>query len=85
MLSMVHTAAMASAATHMADSEVFTAKDPWVLLAPMDLDLSDLLALEVPEADPALLVELDQLQVDQAPAAAAAADLHPVHPKLYFH
>lgn len=85
MLSIVHTATMASAATHMADSEVFTAKAPWVLLASLDLDLSDLWASEVSEADPALLAELEQLQVDQAPVAAAAADLHPVRPKPYVH
>lgn len=57
-LSMVHTAAMVSAATHLAvDSEVFTAKAPQVLLVPLDLALSYLLDLHAEEADPAVLAE----------------------------
>lgn len=57
-LSMVHTAAMVSAATHLAvDSEVFTAKASQVLLVPLDLALSYLLDLHAEEADPAVLAE----------------------------
>lgn len=84
-LSMVHTAAMASAAmalaaTHMADSEVFTAKASQVLSVPLDLALSYLLDLHAVEADQAGAAEQDRVQVDQAPALAAALD--PVRSKL---
>lgn len=84
MLSMVHTPTMASAAIHLAvHTEAFTAKASQVLLEALDLALSDLWALVVLEAQPAVLAEQDQLQVDQAPAPAAA--LHPVRPKLFVH
>lgn len=81
---MVHTAAMASPATHLAvDSEGLTAKASRVLLPALDLALRHLLALLGLEAQPAVLPEQDLLQGDRAPAAAAV--LHPVRRKLYVH
>lgn len=79
---MVHTAAMASLATHLAvDSEVLTAKASRVLLPALDLALRHLLALLGLEAQPEVLPEQDLLQGDQAPAAAAG--LHLALRKLY--
>lgn len=85
MLSMVYTAAMASAATHLVvDTEVFTAKASQDLWAPLVLDLSYLLDFHAVEADPGALVERDQVEVAQAPASPVAA-LHPDLRKLYVH
>lgn len=82
-LSMVHSAAMALAATLLlVHSEAFTVKAPQVLLAALDLALSNPWALEVLEAQPAVLAEQVRLQVDQAPAPPVAAQ-HPDRRKLY--
>lgn len=60
MLPTIHMAATASEATHLAvDTEVFTVKACGVLLAPLDLALSNLWALQVVEAYPAVLAEQD--------------------------
>lgn len=84
MLPTIHMAATASEATHLVvDTEVFTAKACGVLLVPLDLALSNLWALQMVEAYPAVLAEQDWVQVAQAPAPGAA--LHPVHRKLYVH
>lgn len=78
---MVHTAAMASAATPFTVvSEVFTvvaSKDP---LATLDPALSYLWALEGQE-ERAVLEERARGQADRAPAPPAA--LHRAHRKLY--